>query len=92
MARRAYGPVRNSRIVIERLQDGRYRASRDADIVEWDPRGAAPPTRALRASPTFLHDLARLKLGRGCASCGYIEVEHYIDGAERAPCNEYVRS
>ena len=79
----------SARILVERLPNGFYKASHGANWAEWNP--ADGPGRAHgNSTPAFRRELARLNLGLGCKSCTYLEVEHHIDGDERAPCNEFV--
>jgi len=77
-------------ILIERLANGDYRASRGACSVEWNP-SSEPPTRMLTKTTTraFLRELRDLDLGVACVGCGQLEYAHHIDGEERAPCNDF---
>lgn len=77
-------------IAISRLADGRYRAERGSDWIEWYP-SVKPGTAVHRgeSSSEFRQGLRNLDLGIACTACGYLEFEHNIDGEERAPCDEF---
>lgn len=81
------------RIAVQRLDSGFYRAQGDGpcEWAQWDPKaGLTDADFFPEASEAFRRKLRKLDLGLACASCGWLEVEHHIDGLERAPCNEYV--
>jgi len=76
-------------ILVERLPNGRYRASRGNDWAEWHP--SEGPERAVSmATRAFRRELRDLDLGRGCKTCSYLEAEHNIDGPEKASCDGFV--
>src|SRR4029078_4196910 len=76
-------------ILVERLPDGRYRASRGNDWAEWHP--TERPDRAVSmATKAFKRELRDLGLGLGCTKCSYLKSEHNIDGEEKAPCDGFV--
>lgn len=78
------------RISVQRTQRGEYilRGSHSDDVVRWDPR-RGPLHRVRFPRDAFKRQALRLQLGVACEACGFLEVEHHIDGAERAPCNEF---
>jgi len=88
-----------ARITFERQPNGTYRAWTSTDgfqSVNWDPRrgrqAVLAATWSYGSGEVFRREATEMirSFGRACRSCSYLELEHNIDGEEKAPCRMFV--